>query len=270
MILGLYGDSYCNLNLDQADRQQRGSAWFEELANILGATRINNYGAPGSSVMRCYQTYAKTKHLNDFNVFVIPVLDRIYSEPLENLFKDIFTNTVSTWYANINNLRLAKEKFSKYGTKKLSKFEIEKINKILDSVVVYHEYWKSDAEDLLLNKTFALDLINKLEKTVFLYTDPMLFDDENDFTLLSLSKWEMIEAGWIKKYHNNNIHYGTIKDGKFFADARICHLTQENNLILANKVKETIDRKENVVRLRLSDYVLPSRPIEFYVKWLPL
>ena len=59
----------------------------------------------------------------------------------------------------------------------------------------------------------------------------------------------------------------SVKDGKYLADVRKNHLSEENNIILAHKIKETMNMKEKVVRLNPKDFSVPSKTLEHYVKW---
>lgn len=259
MNIGIYGDSYCKLNLEHCST--RGRPWFELLAESVGATEINNYGRPGASLMYAYNQYTKTKHLNDLNVFVIPSLVRFYSEKLESIFR----NVDSCWYVSLSAIKNTMASFYNHPGRDYNSIENQKIKKIFDSIVVYFEHWKDIDSDCLLNKTFALDLINKEKNTIFLYTDGKLFSDE--FTLLDLSQWEMNKLGWYERFTAKDIHYGTIIDGKWLGDARVCHLSEENNIILANKIKETMDSGNNVVRLNVNDFVVPSKSLDAHIGW---
>lgn len=253
--LGIYGDSFGKLNLHDTSL---GLSWIDELATISNITTINNYASPGSSLMKCYESYKNTKHLNDINVFIIPSLDRVYSSYLREHFKKYTIN--ENWYASVQSSKLTKETFNK---RYQGALEFE--NKIFDSLISYHEYWKPVDTDVLLHKTFALDLIERSNNTIFLYTDNRLFEDE--FTLLDLHQWELNMLGWHDIFTVNGIHFHTVKDGKYLADARKNHLSEENNIILAHKIKETIDMKENVVKINPKDFVVPRMPLEFYVTW---
>ena len=195
-------------------------------------------------------------HLNDINIFIIPSLDRIYSSYLNEKFKKYIP--ADNWYANIQSTKLTKESFKQ---KYIDEFE----DKLFDSIITYYEYWKPIDIDVLLNKTFALDLINKSNNTTFLYTDNRLFDDE--FTLLDLCQWELDLLGWHDTFTVNGIHFMSVKDGKYLADVRKNHLSEENNIILAHKIKETMNMKEKVVRLNPKDFSVPSKTLEHYVKW---
>jgi hypothetical protein len=261
MRLGIYGDSYGSLNLHTANRVGFGTSWIEEFQKIGGYTEVFNFSTPGASLMYCYDQYKKTKIQNDFNIFIIPDLRRPYYPKLENI------GLGGNWYSNYHSVKVAQQSFEV--TKSSDDPDYDRLKKILDSVVVYHEVWRNSAYDSLLHKAFALNLIQSEENIIFLYTDKGLFGPDK-FTLVDLSQWEMNELGWGEIFSKHDIHYGTVQGNKFLTDARICHLCHENNIILAQKIKEAVDRKEKIVHLNKDDYQLPTNHLTYYVKWMDL
>lgn len=258
MKLGIYGDSYGNLNLEKERRQGLGTCWIEELQKLTGYTEVSNYAAPGVSLMYCYEQYKKTKTENNFNIFIIPNLARSYYPELEKL------GLGNSWYANYQSILVAQQDFE------LMRFDDDnvrnKMKRILDSVLTYHELWRSSSYDTILNKSFALNLIQSEQNTLFLYTDLSLFGPDR-FTLVNLSQWEMNELGWKALFTEKDIHYGTVQNNKFLADARLCHLSQENNIILAQKIKDAIDQQQKVLHLNKDDYQVPPNHITHYIRW---
>lgn len=257
MIIGIYGDSYSNFNLEHDRRFGKGSAWFEN----LGATVVNNHGHAGSSVVRTYRSYIETKHNNDLNIFIISNLERNYFSNLDALFHDID----ASWYSNAHTL---KNTIDSFNSRKDNHPNTEKIKKIFDSLVCYYEIWKDHETDVLLNKTFAESLLASETNTLFLCADNRMF--ENSFSLLDLSQWEMQQLGWDEKFTRHNLGYGSVMENKWLSDSRICHLSEENNLILSEKIKSAIVNKQQVVTLNPEDFVVPSKPLDFYIEWRAL
>lgn len=262
-VIGIYGDSYAKLNLEENNRLGRGKAWFEVLAELLGAETINNFGQGGNSLLQVYTIYEETKKLNDINIVLIPFLERIYSSALDNFY----INDGKNWFSNFESAKIAQKRFNRDNSG--INYPADIASKILESLLVYYEYWKDLKSDIILNKALANNMINSSEENViFLSVNGELFD--NDFSLFQLSKWELNMLGWIEKYTNNAIDYGRIKDNLFFTDARLCHLSEENNLILAHSIKNAIDKKEKVLRLNPENFVVPKEPLEYYGRWIPI
>lgn len=254
MKLGIYGDSYGNLNFDR--REGLGVSWVDEITALSNFTYISNYSWPGASLMYCYEQYKNTHHLHDFNIFIIPNLQRSYYPRLDNI--GLFNN----WYTNYNSVLAAA---SSVGNLKENP-RYANLKRIIGSVLTYHQDWKANEFDILLNKTFALSLIEKENNVIFLYTDPILYDNQT-FTLIDLSQWEMEKVGWNEIFSSQDIHYGSVVDGKVLRDARLCHLAEANNKILAYKILQAIDKKEKVLHLNKDDYLVPNKPLDFYIRW---
>jgi len=55
-----------------------------------------------------------------------------------------------------------------------------------------------------------------------------------------------------------------IKDTWSFADYRNCHLSEENNKILADKIDNSIINKETLLDINIKDYQKITKEFEFY------
>lgn len=73
----------------------------------------------------------------------------------------------------------------------------------------------------------------------------------------NLQSWSLCHLADMEMYHYGMSHAGD-------NERRKCHLSRENNLVLYNKIKESIENKDSILNLQDKDYVVPSDPMHFY------
>jgi hypothetical protein len=252
MRIAIYGDSFASYEIESRDIQ--GPAWVDVVKEKYNT--VTNYAAQGTSFYRSYKQFQEHHDKYDVNIFLITETHRLYSEFLEE-------NVSRAGYNNLSSLLTFQMRNEKFPPE-----NYELLKNVYSSLVTYYAYWK----DYEVEKEFHYALLDKLKRstnnTIFINCFNDSVEDIGDETsLLEVQFMEQHSLGFVEKYKNNGINFGHIKDDKYFTDYRKCHLSEENNMILANKIIDAIENNRFEVPLMLSDFVVPSKDIEYYVKW---
>jgi hypothetical protein len=246
--IGVYGDSYANYGI-------AGKSWVDLLE---GNYTVTNFGFPGNSLYHCYKTILSNQKNYDYNIFIVPVGRRFFSRRLSKLLIENPPRSFINWYNNISSIEA--NRISVENNKKLYS-DPDRILKIIDSVYTYWTEWKDDEFDETMH-TLMLDDIKKINNTLLINTD----SNDSNLGLLGISMWEIDQLGFSEKYPDM---FGSIDKDKALAlrDLRKNHLSDENNFILYEKILDAINKNNHEVNLSLSDFVKPSKDLEFYVGW---
>jgi|LauGreDrversion4_2_1035121.scaffolds.fasta_scaffold74546_2 hypothetical protein len=252
--IGIYGDSYCSV----MNPEYGENFWVTHLKEFYDVT---NYGHPGNSIYKCYRDYMENYQKHDINVMVIPTIDRFYSSYLEN--SDIAkTLSNKNWYTHYSNVLLHENTYKNKFNRPDSDFNL----KIFDSVRLYFEFWKDD--DYV--NTVNLLLVEKIKTFKNLITIDVTSSDSDHIGLRDVSIWELNNMAG---YHEQYIFKGTppgyedIENKKFVKDKRICHLTEENNMVLTTIVQDAIKNNVKEIKLKIQDFVAPTKNVNYYIGW---
>jgi hypothetical protein len=253
--IGVYGDSYCSVMNPDAEQ----NFWVNYLRDFYD---ITNYGYPGNSIYSCYTDYMKNYQKHDINLMVIPTVDRFYSAYLEN--SDIAkTMSNKNWYTHYLNVLFYKNKYKNKFNTEDTDFNLQ----IFDSLRLYFEFWKDD--DYV--NTVHLLLVEKIKTFENLITIDAKSSDLDYIGLQDLAIWELNNMpGYQEQYISKGtpIGYEDVANKRFVRDNRICHLTVENNMILANIVCNAIENNIKEIKLKMQDFVALSKNVDNYIGWM--
>ena len=253
MKIAIYGDSFASFEINTQSIE--GFSWVDIVKQHYET--VENFAVPGSSFYYSFVKFKEHHKSFDINIFLITQPDRLYSNVLEQ-------HLGPGAYTTISSVLMAQQRNEKTHPK-----NYELIKDITSSVLNYYAYWK----DYEVEKEFHLALLEKAKRmstnTIFINCFNNSSDDikDNEINLMDVSVMEKSSTGFIEKYSNRGIKYGYIKDDKFFTDYRKCHLSEENNIILGNKIVEAIKENRFEIPLVMSDFVKPSKDIDHYVIW---
>jgi len=246
--VGVYGDSYANMNLDKPGSY----SWVHHLQTVHN---VVNYGECGNSPYQCYKDYINNKDKHDYNIFIIPTLQRFFSEHLFNLLKD--TLLFRNWFVNLSSVELAKIHLANQETNSGTKFKL----KVVENVEFAMASWMDTA---YLTETNAA-LIDKIrsDKNIILV-------DSNSSTekaaLVDVSMNELVAVGHVNV--DNNLSTVDTENKRVARDIRCNHLSEENNLILGNILLQAIDNNfSGELMLTHDSFVIPSKTLEHYLIW---
>jgi hypothetical protein len=254
--IGIYGDSYSNVMHPNFNNAK--NFWADDLKKYHNVT---NYGKPGNSIYNCYVDYMENNHKHEINIMVIPVSDRFYSEYLEN--SDIAKKMSNkNWYTHYSNVLFYKNSYKHKFNPSDTDFNLQ----LFDSVRLYFEFWK----DIQYVNTVNLLLAEKIKTFKNLITIDVVSSDPDYIGLQYLSGWELTNApGYIERYISNNTQAGheDVENRKFLKDVRNCHLTEENNSVLLNIVQHAINNNIKEIKLKIQDFIAPTKDVDNYLEW---
>lgn len=252
LSVGVYGDSYANMNLNDPET----FSWIDQLK-----TRHNvlNYGECGNSPYQCYKDYINNNSKHDYNIFVIPILQRFFSKYLFDLLSEhqVFKN----WFINPDCIRAAKKDLLHQVDPDTQAFKL----KIMDSVEFASMFWL-DYEYVTEANMALIDKIKNDKNLILIDTN----HSKNKIGLTDVSLWELEQVGYKEKYLDKGLGLNSIdEENKLISqDARANHFSEENNLVLGNMLLEAISNNfTGELELSYTDFVKPSKPLEHYLKW---
>ena len=203
----------------------------------------------------------ENNHKHDINIMVIPTVDRFYSEYLEN--SDIAKKMSNkNWYTHYTNVLFYKNTYKNKFNPAANDFNLN----IFDSVKLYFEYWK---DDQYIN-TVNLLLAEKIKTFENIITIDVISSDSDYIGLKDLSGWELSNApGYAERYIANKTLVGheDVENRKFLRDVRNCHLTEENNSVLLNIVQNAINNNIKEIKLKIQDFIKPTKDVDNYLEW---
>jgi hypothetical protein len=255
LTIGIYGDSYANLNLDS----DLGQSWIELLGKDF---TVINHGVPGKSLFHCYNDFSNTSQSNYYNIFIVPLMGRFYAEELENIFPN-YIQYHRYWYNNYTSVLTMKKRIQEriFNDDSLQKRAAD----IIDSVAAYYEHWKDFRYDSIVQSTVVESLKRNTQNTIFIDTNANVHDN-SDIGLLQLSKWELRQAGY-----DDNLGVQPHSEKTLFAyDCRKNHLSEENNSILAAKIKNAMNNNISELKIMLNDFVVPTKNTDKFIEWREL
>jgi hypothetical protein len=252
--VGIYGDSYCSV----MDPIGEKNFWVNYLKDTY---EITNYGHPGNSIYNCYIDYIENCHKHEINLMVIPTTERFYSSHLEN--SDIAKKMSNkNWYTHYPNVIFYKNAYKNKFNPEDTDFNLQ----IFDSVGFYFEFWR---DEQYVN-TVNLLLAEKIKTFENLITIDVKSPESGYVGLQDLSIWEINNmSGYHEKYVSKKILIGheDAENKKFLRDNRICHLTEENNLVLSTIVRHAIENNIKDIKLKIEDFVATFKDIDNYIGW---
>lgn len=234
-------------NFDEVDNID--SAW-PELLKKQGYI-VDNHCVVGETFFNVYQKFKENYANYDVNIFLIPRLGRLY-------FKDI-PQPYSTHVGEESSLSLSKQRLQNDIT--LSKEHTDMLFELYSYADTYFKYqinWEQEAfirNDLLEYSRLLAS------NTIFIpCVDECIPWDPHTGTLMHIFAFE-------NEILKPNIRVGEIRENMYMRDLRLCHLSEENNMMLTEKIISAIDNKNNTISIKLNDIKKPTKNIEHYMGW---
>ena len=244
MKLGIYGDSFACINtrwdFPRDDSPHLGISWIELLEN--SGHQINNYAISGSAFMYSYEKFLMEHKNNDLNIFVVSSPHRVYVKQLDGM--RLFGHTwVDGEYQRVKNLPW---------------YPRQQIHlEILKSAETYLKLWVDWDMIAHIQHVLVNNLWNLAPNTIVIPGFPNCIE-QTSINLFYAAKYEL---KLVNEIEHKNFNFGRL-DCK-----RKCHFSNENNIILGNKVVRAIDNNEKIVTLHVDELVKPAHDdFYFYVK----
>lgn len=247
--IGIFGDSYANSNLDT----NASRSWVDVLSDDFV---IQNCASPGLSAWHCYQFYKEHAATHDYNVFVIPTFTRLYSKQLESLLPSpVKEKHHKNWY-NIQAVIPTIQEDLRSQAHSIK--NVDAILKIIDGLDIYYR--------AILDMDLARQQIMMMVENIKLTAPNVVFIDtngdskNNDQGLLGLSLWELEKIGFAGNFTQMTFH------NKRILDRRKNHLSEENNIILGNKIKHALENNHCEIKINYNDFVVPNMTLTQAIK----
>lgn len=244
MKLGIYGDSFVCINTkwgdDKVDCPHLGISWVEILER--DGYEITNFAQSGSAFMFSYENFLKEYKNYDLNIFVLTAPQRTYVKALDGM--KLFGHA---W---------AESEYKR--VKQLPPYARKDIHlEILKSVKTYLELWVDQEMVTHTQHVLVNNLWNLAPNTIVIpaFSDSMA---QTDINLFYAAKYELklVDEREYKKF-----------DFGYLDCKRKCHLSNENNIVLGNKVLDAIVNKQKIVTLHIDELVKPAgNDFYFYVQ----
>ena len=256
MKIAIYGDSYGNSmitdTVERIDRNTRGKAWVELLADNYDVT---NFAHTGSSLFYSYKLFLENNQKFDYNIFLVTEPNRITlpdEVDILPLGKHI-------------NLGLIDNYKNQYSSKVTNDVRLDMILSALESY--YSIVHNQEAVDIFHN--LMLKNINRINQNTIII--PCFNNSIPWFTktsLYSISAYEFYDSKvmyYLKEKNYYNFTPIEDENGKWtYSDFRKCHLNEENNKILFNLVNHAIINKQLTININLNQFIKASKDIEYY------
>jgi hypothetical protein len=248
MKIGIYGDSFGCLNLNLNDPNQ--ISWPKLL--VEAGYEVVNHSLVGASFSHTFRTFSEFHSLYDVNIVLITIPGRLELKEVPN--KNFFT---------------CKEDVIFYRKRQLSKFEESvrlKTSRILDYIETHFDYALGLENDSFARKVFTAHARQLPGQNIFIGC----FDDiiPESLPLYDIYNFENIALGYDNAFPNRGPSLSKVINGKYLIDLRVCHLTEENHSMVAEKILSAIDCKSQTIDLKISEFKKPSKDIMHYFRLL--
>jgi hypothetical protein len=223
MKIGIFGDSYADEDI------HNDIAKYPSWVKLLRSNKhfeINSFGMSGTSLYYSYKQFLNNHKNFDKIIFVVTVPGRImipeYIAVPEN----------NELLRHINNAKISLEHFKKSTT-------LEFKNACI-AAKMYYEYLFDLEKEELYHRLMVEEIKRIRSDVIIVYTASPII---GEVSLSEISKREITGANLpIKLFFSN--------------DRRMCHLSKENNIRLANLAERWINGE--AVNLKFEDFIVPE------------
>lgn len=218
MQIGIFGDSYSFHELKYSTQ-----SWVEYLSNDFN---VYSHSTPGSSTYLIYQNFLKFQHLYDKVIVLVTFPARIHTSIAPVSSADAVDHYIKV-YGNL--LSYDEKKILSNVKPFISTLLLDK--ELTNQFIVLHtsliETMKSMRPDILFIPAFSFENTEFCGSSLY------------DVTLMEENFW------------SNDWNVAVKNNAKFF-DQRQCHLSEPNNFILYNEIKQIITTVDSHITLDLN------------------
>ena len=239
--VGIFSDSHADCTyLEWQSRYKTiiGLGWPELLALKY---KVKNFAMGGSGMFYSYNLFKKMHSEFDIIIYVPSQASRF----------SVFFPDKKQYVHMVPGFLMSNPKMHLENVK-----HFPNDTKVVEAAIGYSTYIL-DVEKEQEMKRLMLEEVKRLRPdTIFI---PAFQDDkisQTDIDLSYISTLELAAFGTTQAKLRNNV--------RPLMDIRKCHLTDENNRMLFNKVMTAIDNRDTNVRITESDFVKPMDPLTKY------
>ncbi len=241
MKIAIYGDSFGCINTKwERDLPEKGISWVDILAENHS---ITNYARSGTGFMFSYEMFLNEHKNHDLNIVAVSSPDRIYVKALDGMHM-FGVGWLDLQYEHVKKLPF-------YAKKDI---HLE----ILKSLRVYMELWAD--WDMIRNTQHALvnNLWNLAPNTIVIPA----FKDSIEQTTENLHEIAAHELLLFDKTSHDKFDFSQMDC------RRKCHLSVENNKVLADLIISAMSTGKKFIEMKKEDVLLPtaSNDFSYYVR----
>lgn len=231
MKIGIFGDSFAS-----SHKSNSTDSWIDILANNFD---VEVHSAGGSNLFFSISKFKEHYKKYDKNIFVVTSPGRIQLSsrvPVDNPnMRHVAAYNGIVWFIEeIKNGRRPKT-----------------MMKALCAARDYFHYLQDDSYDNYIHELMLENLRTMSKNTILIPAFKSSFHDGVNMCLYDI-------------YLKENVKFGVTPFSNDFEDTRNCHMTAENNEILAKKVIHSLV-SGNELNLSIEDFVTPENK-DFYIK----
>lgn len=236
MKIAVYGDSFA-ASLHKFKKDIGLKSWVDHLSEKYDVT---NYAVEGSGLYYSVTKLKATKHLYDKIIFVITTPGRLYLEGNDILEK----------YESVHLSALPMAEFV-YSQRKdeIDPVSIE-LAKIYNASIQYFTHIQRVKYDRFVHD-LQVDHIKSIRPDIILIP---AFSDSYRFNMYNPCLYDITDM--------ENKHWGIPIRNTSPEDRRRCHMSIENNLILAGLAERWLQGEP--VNININDFVVPANDKSFY------
>lgn len=237
MNIGIFGDSFA----DPVSKNTTPS-WISILNQHFPKT-VASYGVSSSNLYYSVEAFKKFHKKHNRNVFVVTAPGRLWARGSSfPIMYHKFFNGVNSVEDYIDFYKSAKEP------------ERTEILKLLEAIRVYITYIQDFEYESYLQKLMIQDLLS-IDKNIILIPCYNISNIPID-----------VNGNLFDIFEKENKAWGIDGIPSYKLDIRNCHMTAENNAILAQKVIDCLE-KNQPLDLNINDFKAPTLDSkEFYIK----
>jgi hypothetical protein len=242
MKIGIFGDSFAvpNEHVNLMPEQQ-DLLYFKGWSNLISQEfDVDNYARSGSSLYYSTELYKKHQADYDKNIFVISYPGR-FEIPEKfgkfNTDRDRFVN-------NIVSVEQRIKRYQKYSTADVPNKNA--LIKSFQAAIDYFVYLENTEFQNHIHKLLLDDVKQHASSNTIFIPVNKITPTCNEFYMEQVLYFENDHWGIDHNKYNAHTHI----------DRRICHMTNENNYIFAQKIKEWIET--GTFNISINDFKKPS------------
>jgi hypothetical protein len=242
MKIAIYGDSFgCFnvLNLNAIDHS------WPSLLKQAGHS-VSNFSKVGASFYHTFQRFEAHRVYYDVNIVLVTKTGRQY-------IKDM-----PAW--QFFSSKFDVEKYQDCIFPALTKEEQAKAQPYIEYMKIYFDCPELCSQEIMSRR----DMLAQARLTKGQHIFISCFDKDiipETAPLIDIFNFENIAL------NVSDSDFGKYVNGKFLKDRRLCHLSEENNYMLTEKILEAIKCKSQTIDLAVRDFKLPTKDFSSYLEW---
>lgn len=232
--LAIFGDSFGIANHRRTDHNM---CWVDLLKNKY---QVDNFSVSGSSIFYSYQMFKQHYKKYDKCIFLVTIANRIWTSHIYKELEKIGESHLS----HVNNLDLLK-KHSEYLERFYSENRI--INETFKTALNYYTYLQNAELDIFTAAGLLYEIKKLHPNLLLISTLPSYAKDKIHFNYLSSIVGHFGFLRDITLYENQSLGFDDWDSFDSFVvkqnlyDARHCHISDENNLVLGKEILKWLD-----------------------------